>query len=124
MHVSGDERGHISVETYLIFIGIQAIGPFVAALLSPPHKVQRSDNTTVKISLPRDLKTELRAMWELLRRKDIMLLLPMIFQSVFSEAFFSTYNATYFTVRSRALASLVSSICVIAANFILGFWLD
>lgn len=43
---------------------------------------------------------------------------------MFSEAFFSTYNATYFTVRSRALASLVGSVCVIAANFMLGFWLD
>lgn len=124
VNLSSDERGHISVETYLIFISIQAIGPFVAALLSPPHKVQRSDNTSVKIFLPQDLKTELKAMWRLICRKEIMLLLPMIFQSVFSEAFFSTYNATYFTVRSRALASLVGSVCVIVANFLLGFWLD
>jgi hypothetical protein len=48
----------------------------------------------------------------------------MMFQSVFSEAFFSTYNATYFTVRSRALASLVASACVIVSNFTLGFFLD
>lgn len=63
-------------------------------------------------------------MWKLICRKEILLLLPMIFQSVFSEAFFSTYNATYFTVRARALASLVGSVCVIAASFMLGFWLD
>ncbi|KAJ4170912.1 hypothetical protein NW754_007055 [Fusarium falciforme] len=48
----------------------------------------------------------------------------MMFQSVFSEAFFSTYNTTYFTVRSRALSSLVASGCVIICNFALGFWLD
>ncbi|KAK3719614.1 hypothetical protein LTR37_004151 [Vermiconidia calcicola] len=124
VNLGSDEKGHISVNTYLIFISIQALGPFVAALLSPPHKVQRSDHTKVKIFLPHGLNTELKAMWKLMRRKEILLLLPMIFQSVFSEAFFSTYNATYFTVRSRALASLVGSICVICMNFILGFWLD
>ena len=112
------------MSSYLIFNGIQAVGPFVAALLSPPHKVQRSDQTSVKIFLPQDLNIELKAMWKLICRKEILLLLPMIFQSVFSEAFFSTYNATYFTVRSRALASLIGSVCVIAANFMLGFWLD
>lgn len=117
-------QGHISVQTYLIFIGIQAIGPFVAALLSSPGKVQRSDQSKVDVNLPADLKTELKIMWRLLCRKEILLLLPMIFQSVFSEAFFSTYNATYFTVRPRALASLVASTCVIIANFTLGFFLD
>ena len=118
------EQGHISVETYLVFISIQALGPFVAALLSPPDKVQRSDRSPVAISLPKGLKSELRIMWKLLCRKEILLLLPMIFQSVFSEAFFSTYNATYFTVRARALASLVASSCVIVSNFGLGFFLD
>jgi MFS family permease len=37
------EKGHISVEMYLVFIAIQAIEPFVASWLSPPAKVQRSD---------------------------------------------------------------------------------
>ena len=117
-------QGHISVQTYLVFISIQAVGPFVAAMLSSPQKVQRSDRSKVVVNLPQGLKTELRAMWSLVGRKEILLLLPMIFQSVFSEAFFSTYNATYFTVRSRALASLVASTCVIIANFMLGFFLD
>lgn len=118
------EKGAISVNTYLIFISIQALGPFIAAVLSPPSKVQRSDGTAIRIDLPKSLKKELRAMWNILCRKEILLLTPMMFQSVFSEAFFSTYNATYFTVRSRALASLVASTCVIIANFLLGFFLD
>ncbi|KAJ5152022.1 major facilitator superfamily domain-containing protein [Penicillium capsulatum] len=118
------EKGHISVQTYLVFIAIQAVGPFIAALLSSPDKVQRSDQSKVVINLPSGPRTELCAMWHLVYRKEILLLLPMIFQSVFSEAFFSTYNATYFTVRTRALASLVASTCVIVANFTLGFFLD
>lgn len=118
------EKGHISVETYLVFISIQALGPFIAALLSPPDKVQRSDRTRVEISIPKGLLEELCIMGRMLCRKEILLLTPMMFQSVFSEAFFSTYNATYFTVRARALASLVASTCVIISNFSLGFWLD
>lgn len=118
------EKGHISVKIYFIFISIQALGPFVAALLSSPDKVQRSDRSPVSLDLPRSLKTELNIMCKLLCRKEILLLLPMIIQSAFSEAFFSTYNATYFTVRSRALASLVASTCVIIANFMLGFFPD
>lgn len=46
------EKGHISVETYLVFIAIQAIGPFVASFLSPPAKVQRSDYSPVVVKLP------------------------------------------------------------------------
>ncbi|BCS28449.1 uncharacterized protein APUU_70019S [Aspergillus puulaauensis] len=118
------KEGHISVQTYLVFISIQALGPFVAATLSSPDQVQRSDSSKVVVNLPSSLQSELRAMWKLLGRTEILLLLPMIFQSVFSEAFFSTYNATYFTVRSRALSSLVASTCVIIANFLLGFFLD
>jgi MFS family permease len=124
VNAGNNKKGHISVQTYLVFISLQVLGPFVAALLSPPDKVQRSDRSPVVVNLPKGLRTELRAMWKLLGRREILLLLPMIFQSVFSEAFFSTYNATYFTVRARALASLVASTCVIIANFSLGFFLD
>ncbi|CAO2657094.1 Nn.00g058970.m01.CDS01 [Neocucurbitaria sp. VM-36] len=126
VNVDSDQRGHISVDTYLPFIAIQAIGPFVATLLSSPEKVQRSDQTRVKVEteLPKKLTVELQSMWKFIRRKEILLLTPMIFQSAFPEAFISTYNATYFTVRSRALASLVASFCVIITNFLLGFFLD
>lgn len=124
VNAGNKKEGHISVQTYLVFISIQALGPFIAAMLSSPDKVQRSDQSKVVVNLPSSLKTELKAMWKLFGRKEILLLLPMIFQSVFSEAFFSTYNATYFTVRSRALSSLVASTCVIIANFLLGFFLD
>ncbi|KAJ6441358.1 fungal-specific transcription factor domain-containing protein [Purpureocillium lavendulum] len=118
------EVGAISVNTYLIFISVQTLGPFIAALLSHPHQVQRSDGNPVVIHLPKNMREEFGKMWGLLCRKEILLLMPMIFQSVYSEAFFSTYNATYFTVRSRALASLVASSCVIVCNFLLGFFLD
>ncbi|KAL6356951.1 hypothetical protein LRP88_10564 [Fusarium phalaenopsidis] len=99
------EAGHISVETYLVFISMQVLGPFVASLLSPPHNVQRADHTPITIDIPQKLSCELRIMWEVLCRKEILLLLPMIFQSVFSEAFFSTYNTTYLPAIIRGIES-------------------
>lgn len=124
VNVGEDARGHISVKTYLVFISVQALGPFVARALSRPEKVQRSGGSPVVVNLPKSLKVEMKAMGKLLMRREILFLVPMMFQSVFSEAFFSTYNATYFTVRARALASLVASTCVILGNFSLGFFLD
>lgn len=69
VNAGNKEKGHISVQTYLVFISIQAVGPFIAAMLSPPDKVQRSDQTKVVVNLPQGLKTELWAMWKLLERK-------------------------------------------------------
>ncbi|KPM45234.1 hypothetical protein AK830_g1345 [Neonectria ditissima] len=121
---NGKCPGDIDVEQSAEWINWKALGHFVAALLCLPHKVQRSDQSRVLIDIPKGLKDELRSMWKLLCRKEILLLLPMMFQSVFSEAFLSTHNATYLTVRARALASLVASVCVIVSNFTLGFVLD
>lgn len=118
------QKGPISVNTYLICISIQALGPFVVSPLSSAGKIQRSDRTPAKIDLSKGLVPELKAMGGLLCRKEILHLTPIIFQCAFSEVFFCTYNATYFAVQSRALLSLVASTCVIMSTFALGFFLD
>jgi uncharacterized membrane protein YccC len=48
----------------------------------------------------------------------------MIWFSTFSEAITGTYNATYFSVRSRALGSFLSAILAMIANYLLGGLLD
>lgn len=62
VNAGNSEKGHISVQTYLVFISIQSIGPFVATMLSPPDKVQRTDRSPVVVNIPKSLKTELTAM--------------------------------------------------------------
>lgn len=47
LNASNNEEGSISPNTYLVFIALQAAAPFVAMLLSPPHKVQRKDGSPV-----------------------------------------------------------------------------
>jgi len=63
-------------------------------------------------------------MLKLFIKPRTLLLLPLIFQTTFSESLTGTYAASYFSVRSRALGSLLSAIVAQLANFLLGFFLD
>ncbi len=63
-------------------------------------------------------------MWKLITKPQVLLLLPLIWQSTWSEALIGTYAVNYYTVRSRALGSLLSAICASIANYLLGFFLD
>ncbi|KAK0533272.1 hypothetical protein OC834_002305 [Tilletia horrida] len=116
--------GSVSTNTYLVFIILQALGPAAAYLLDPPAKVQRRDGSPVYLDINNGTKDELRAMLNIFLKPETVLILPLIFQTTFSESLTGTYAATYFSVRSRALGSLLSAICAQIANFILGFLLD
>jgi MFS family permease len=124
LNVSNNHAGSLSTNTYLVFVVLQCLGPFVALLLSLPHQVQRSDGTPVLLNLNPNVKSELLAMVKILKTKKVLLLLPLIWQGTFSEALIGTYAADNFTVRSRALGSLLSAIVAALACYILGFFLD
>lgn len=124
LNAKNNDKGTLSTNTYLVFVVLQCIGPFVAILLSSPHKVQRRDRTPVKLNLSGSVRSELLAVLKLLTRPEVYLLLPMIWQTTFSESLTGTYAVDYFTVRSRALGSFLSAICASLANYALGFYLD
>ncbi|CAO1613788.1 unnamed protein product [Sympodiomycopsis kandeliae] len=124
LNADNNAKGSIATNTYIVFIVIQCLGPAVALLLSSPHKVQRKDRTPVKLNLEGSVKSECLAVARLLCRKEVYLILPLIWTATFSESLTSTYNVTYFTVRSRALGGFLSAILAMIANYILGFYLD
>ncbi len=47
LNAKSDSIGGISLETYLVIIGIMCFGPFISLLLSPPEKVQRKDGVKI-----------------------------------------------------------------------------
>ncbi len=118
------EKGSISTNTYLVFVVLQCIGPLWAMLLSPPHKVQRTDKTPVYLHIESSTRRELKLMWKTITKPQVLLLLPIIWQSTWSEALIGTYAVNYFTVRSRALGSLLAAVTSSLSNYILGFFLD
>jgi MFS family permease len=44
-----NEAGKVSYTVYLVFIALQATGPFIALLLNRPSKVQRKDGKKVEL---------------------------------------------------------------------------
>ncbi|KAJ5320438.1 hypothetical protein N7508_000721 [Penicillium antarcticum] len=106
VHVHRKEKGHSSVETYLVFIAIQAIGPFVASLLSPPAKVQRSDYTPVVVILPSSLSKELKEMGNLLCRKEVLLIPDTgVILANFSLGFFLDWKRP--SINTRAIVAFI-----------------
>ncbi|MCO5565897.1 hypothetical protein L7F22_019572 [Adiantum nelumboides] len=124
LNANNGQAGSLSTNTFLVFVVLQCIGPFVALLISLPHQVQRKDGTPVVLKLNPTLKAELKAMWTAITAKKVLLLLPLIWQTTFSEAVIFSINGTYFSVRSRALASFLGAVVAATACYILGFILD
>ncbi|KAK0561337.1 hypothetical protein OC861_005865 [Tilletia horrida] len=124
LNADNSGEGSISTNTYLVFIVLQALGPAAAYFLNPPAKVQRRDGSPVYLNIDNNTKDELRAMLKIFLKPETLLIVPLIFQTTFSESLTGTYAVSYFSVRSRALGSLLSAICAQIANFILGFLLD
>lgn len=119
-----NHKGKVGYQTYQGFIAIQCLGFFSGLLLSNPEKVQRDDGTSIQA--PRGIAWRIEAveMWRLIKSKPILLLTPLFWYFGFMQAYPGTYLATYFTVRSRALASFLSAVVGTLATWLGGSLVD
>ena len=124
LNADANEAGKVSYKVYLIFIALQALGPFVALLLNKPEQVERTDGRKVDLTILDDPILELRKMLASLLDKRFLLLVLFIAQAVYAEAVYFTYLSLWFSVRSRALGSFLSGIVAVIAGNMLGVWLD
>lgn len=138
INVNRDAAGKVSYTVYLVFIALQATGPFVALLLNRPPKVERQDGKKVSLAIVENPWFEVRETTKDFFKPQFLLVVLWIGQAVFSEAvFFSylareffdiyypqvrrlTYSIVWFTVRARALGSFLSGICAVIAGNLLG----
>ncbi|KAK9414889.1 putative Major facilitator superfamily (MFS) profile domain-containing protein [Seiridium unicorne] len=105
----GLSTGKLDWRTYIVFIVLQCLGPAASFLLSPADKVQRRNGTRLQAAERVSDKNELRGRLQVLLRKDFLLI---------------SYLSLYFSVRSRALASIVSALAQVVATLIFGAFLD
>lgn len=141
-----NEAGAVNPKVFLVFIALQAAGPFTAFFLPPPHKVQRTDGLPVKLFVDNPILVELKETAKLffskkvrpsrvdldeadaadegLERSQFLLIVPLIAQAVFSESFNSTFLTLHYTVRARALGSFLSAVVSILAGNLFGLLLD
>ncbi|GAM34500.1 hypothetical protein TCE0_015f02123 [Talaromyces pinophilus] len=116
--------GGIAWSTYLIFVGFECTGVIWAFLLSPTHKVRRSDGSKIATSANISWKAEVVALWKHVQRKKTWLVFIPAFYSFFYGGTFGTYLSLHFSVRARALSSLITPSITIPMVIAYGKLLD
>ncbi|WRT64090.1 uncharacterized protein IL334_001019 [Kwoniella shivajii] len=99
--------GGIRWSTYLIFIGFECTGVIWALLLSQTKRVRRSDATRVPYSKDITWKAEFVALWKHAQNKRTWLVFMPAFYSFFYGGVYGTYLSLHFSVRARALSTLL-----------------
>ncbi|KAJ6455818.1 MFS general substrate transporter [Mycena sanguinolenta] len=123
LNKDASSSGSVSLNSYLIFVGLMCATPFVSLLLASPEKVQRSDGSKVVLHKT-TFRTELKTSSKFLTSRKVVMLLPLFFVSWFSDSFVSNYSASYLSVRGRALSSFLSPFAGNIGSIALGWWLD
>ncbi|KAI1445102.1 MFS general substrate transporter [Annulohypoxylon stygium] len=122
-HIKGAVGG-VTPDTYIAFLIIESLALPFAFLISPLENVVRSDGTRILVSEKLSFKQEFKLIRFTMSSKLILLSALWAIWSFFYSGTWSTYLATYFTTRSRALSSLISPFFCIVGCFGLGFILD
>lgn len=126
LNANRNTAGSVSYSVFQVFIALQAVAPFAGLLLTNPPKVQRTDGVKVSCEIGKEgsIWQELTKTGRLLVGRRFVLVIPLIAASVFSEAVFFTYQGLWFSVRARALGSLLSGVVAIIGGNLLGAFLD
>ncbi|GAA5831363.1 hypothetical protein JCM5353_007141 [Sporobolomyces roseus] len=124
LNATNSKGGSVSSETYIVFIVLQCLAPFVGYLVSNPSQVWRPDGTRPNMEKKQTFRQEMQSLWSVIKRKEILLLFPISIYAQWSSAYTGSFLTLYFSVRSRALGSFLVAIGAIVANAILGAFLD
>ncbi|KAJ5120982.1 uncharacterized protein N7515_008943 [Penicillium bovifimosum] len=116
--------GGVSPDTYIAFVIIECLALPFALLITPFERVVRSDGTKIVTSETLSTKMEIKRIGKTMTSRLIALSSIWALWSFFYTGSWTTYLGTYFTVRSRALSSLVSPFFCVVGCFGLGFILD
>ncbi|UKZ82936.1 hypothetical protein TrVFT333_010736 [Trichoderma virens FT-333] len=123
LNVKTSGKGSVGYVTYLIFIVLQCLAAPLALALSPPHKVQRSDGSRVIVMGEKSLAAEFKALYKTSRKRNVLLLLPIFWAAYFNQ-YSGNFQASYFSLRGRALIGFVSNFATLFSSQILSQWLD
>ncbi|WVQ79204.1 hypothetical protein IAT38_001300 [Cryptococcus sp. DSM 104549] len=116
--------GAVSAATYLIFLGFEASGPIWAFLLTATKKTRRPDGTKVQSTGDLTWKSELKALALHFKHPRTWLMAVPSFYSFFFLGTYSTFLATHFSVRARALGSFLGPTGAVLTALVYGRFLD
>ncbi|KAI8941600.1 hypothetical protein NX059_002815 [Plenodomus lindquistii] len=117
------KKGKVGYQTYLVFIALQCVACPLALALSPPHKVQRADNSKVLIEAQKSFKDGFKALWQVSKHKEILLLLPIFYAAYFNQ-YAGNFKTHYFGTRARALMGFVANFGTLLSSQLMSSLLD
>ncbi|KAL4965423.1 major facilitator superfamily domain-containing protein [Aspergillus stella-maris] len=124
LNVNTSHVGKVTYTTYMGLVAISSLGAPFTLLLSQPQEVVRSNGTKIPYMKKTSVSIEARAIWKQMRNKYMLLLIPVFLAGQFGTTYQGNYLTSYFTVRSRALASFLTAVVGAAANLLTGTILD
>ncbi|CAG8895559.1 unnamed protein product [Penicillium egyptiacum] len=116
-------KGKVGSDTYLIFIALQCTAVPIAFFLTSPDKVQRTDGSKVRIILQDSWRDEMKELWKVCRRREILFLLP-VFWAAYFNMYTGNFKTYYFGVRARALIGFVTYFSTLLASTLISRFLD
>ncbi len=124
LNVNRNYRGSISNSTYIVLMTIMCLGVPFALALPPTHRVQRTDGRKVILKNNLSLSRELQILWRITKQPAILAMVPLMIYAQWFLSYQWQFNFAYFTVRSRALNSMLFYISGFISSFLLGLFLD
>ncbi|WVW78605.1 hypothetical protein I302_100564 [Kwoniella bestiolae CBS 10118] len=117
-------KGGLKPKTYLVFVALNCLAPFVSLLLSNPKQVQRKDGKPVTGIPDQGFWRETWLTIAELKDPKIIAMCFLWSQSLFIPSWTSTYLAKHFSVRVRGMSSIVKPSLTIIWFQVMGFYLD
>ena len=116
--------GHIGYPVYYVTIAIMCCGFPLALLLSPTSRVRHRDGSSVKLQAVSGYEEAYRSLWEMLGRSETLLLLPFAWFAYFYYSYTHTFVAQHFSVRGRALVSLLTALSSVVGSVVVALLSD
>lgn len=124
LNVTRNYRGSISKPTYVVLIALMSAGLPFALAVPPARRVQRTDGRPVDLARTSTLAGELRILWRLAKTPSVLAMLPLMLYAQWFLGYQWQFNYAYFTVRARALNSMLFYLSGFLASWALGVYLD
>lgn len=126
------EQGHVSDGTYGAFLALGASGGNIAALMYSPSKIIKSDGARVEIPKCPGWIEEFKSTSDLTDLFRVLvhdywvlvLIVPFLASNWYYTWQFNVYNVIFFSLRARALNTLVYWIAQIMGSYFIGLLLD
>ncbi|KAH3671994.1 hypothetical protein WICMUC_004501 [Wickerhamomyces mucosus] len=120
-----ESAGGVSLNTYIALIVVQCLGLPISFLLAKPEQIYRPDGKKHKSNITQDTIVQSLVKWKnALLKKEVLFLLPMITINGWYGTWFGNYTTHNFSVRVRALNSLLTSLICLATDVLMGIFLD